>query len=174
MNSRLVDSEADTSTPKVPDTSRWLTRNEAADLLMISTQTLANYERKGFLHPQHGYRTDACGADRRVVLYDPQELTKCPRYNRTLLSPRERAPGEITARACLLFREGKTDEEVVIELHETFERIAELREKWLDGGGAALVMSPGAKQDFEKVVGPFGSIAELFERVVAKLKTTTA
>jgi hypothetical protein len=150
-----------------PSTSTWLTRNEASDMLMISTQTLANYERRGLLHPQHAYRPDHRGVEHRVVVYDPNELKKVPRYNRGGISPRE--PGEVAARAFELFREGKTVEVAVIELRETPDKIHELRDKWLDAGGADFVITPEAKAAFEKIVGPFTSVVELLEIVSKKL-----
>jgi DNA-binding transcriptional MerR regulator len=155
------------SNRKPPDTSTWLTRNESSDLLTVSTQTLANYQRRGLLHPQYVVRADVHGQRHRVTVYDPKELAKLPRFGR--LSPHE--PGEVTARACELFREGKTNEEVIIELRETFDRIQELREKWMDASSAALVISPGAKESFEKIVGPFKSVADLLEIVTKKLAT---
>ena len=86
-------------------------------MLSISPQTLANYERRGLLHPQHAYRPDLRGVEHRVVVYDPNELKKVPRYNSGRISPRE--PGEVAARAFELFREGKTVEVAVIELRST-------------------------------------------------------
>ena len=170
---KVPDGGTTTAKHKIPDTDHWLTRNEAADLLMVSSQTLANYERKGILHPQYAYRRDACGIDRRVVLYDPQELTKCPRYNRTSLSPRSKEPGEIAARAFELFREGRTSEDVVVELRVQPDVARDLRDKWLDMGGADLVISPGAKEALEKIVGSFKSVADLVE-CVQKLGLTPA
>ncbi len=155
-----------------PDTSRWLSRNESSDLLACSQGTLLNYERRGMLHPQHVYRVDGRGVEQRLVVYNPDELKKlAARMKRpTLRSPRE--PGEVTALACELFREGKTNEEVVVALRETFERIDELRQKWLDARGAHLVISSTAKEELEKVVGPFVDVAELVE-LVAKVKVLT-
>lgn len=154
------------SSRKPPDTSAWLTRLESSDLLTVSTQTLANYERRGLLHPQYAIRPDAHGQRHRVTVYDPKELAKLPRFGRVT-----REAGEVSARACELFREGKTNQEVVVELRETFDRIQELREKWLDAGGVDLVISPSAKELFEKIVGPFKSVTDLLEIVTKKLAT---
>lgn len=148
--------------PKIPDTSTWLTRYEASDMLRVSGQTLANYERRGLLHPQRAYRADYRGAEHLVVVYDPHELKKLPRYGSSA-SPRD--PGEIAARAFELFREGKSEEEVVVELRSSPEMIEQLHEKWKDMGGAELVISPGAKETLEKIVGSFKSVADLIERM---------
>jgi len=136
-------------------------------MLMVSTQTLANYERRGALHPQYAYRPDYRGIEHRVVVYDPRELKKLPRHSR-VVSPRE--PGEITARTFELFREGKTDEAVVIELRQEIDKVRDLREKWLDASKTNLVIAPAAKEAFEKIVGPFTDVAELLELFSKKLK----
>ena len=161
--------------PMPDNTHEWLTRNEVVDLLNTSAQTLKNYERRGILHPVRVPRTDLIGREQVVVVYNPKELAKLPKgLGRPLVSPR--APGETTARACELFREGKSDEAIVIEMRETFERIQELREKWKDAGGADFVVSPHARETLEKMIGPFADVAELIEKVTRaigakKLKT---
>lgn len=155
-------------TSRVPDTRDWLTRNEATDMLSCALQTLVNYERKGVLNPEHAYRPDARGVEHRVIVYNPHELKKVAnRLSRYATSPRD--PGEITARAYDLFEEGKPPKEIVRELRITSDAVRELREKWKDDGGADLVISPGAKEALEKVVGPFKDVTELVERVAERL-----
>lgn len=149
---------------KVPETRDWLTRYEASDVLSVSLQTLANYEKRGLLHPQHAYRPDGRGAEHRVIVYDPNELKKLAlRLNRHVALPHD--PGEMAARAFELFREGKSMEDVVVELRLLPDQVRELHEKRLNMGGADLVISSGAKETLEKMVGPFGSVAELIERI---------
>jgi hypothetical protein len=153
----------------LPDTTRWLTRLESADLLNTSTQTLKNYERRGKLHPLRVARKDTRGHEQITVVYDPDELAKLRSISRFVI-PRE--PGDVCAHAFELFGEGKTEQEVLIEVRTTPEVIRDLHEKWFDMGGANLVISPDAKELFEKVVGPFGSVAELVV-LVTKLKAAT-
>lgn len=155
-----------------PDTSKWLTRNEASDLLACSPGTLLNYERRGVLRPEHVYRADGRGVQRRLVVYNPEELpelTKILKRGSARGSLRE--PGELAALAAELFGEGKTNADVVIALRMTFEQADELRHKWIDATEARLVISPIAKEALEAVVGPFTRVADLVESV-AKLKPT--
>lgn len=160
---------ASDSRKALPDTSAWLTRNEAADVLNVSANTLRNYEGRGLLHPLRVPRIDAMKHEQIVVVYDPRELAKLPRgIGRSLVA---KNPGEIAARAFELFREGKSNEEVVIEVREEPDKIDDLRLKWLDASGANLVITPEAKIALEKIVGPFASVAEFVERCVAKLGT---
>lgn len=160
----MPDPKPPTGAHKIPETRDWLTRNEASDLLSCSLQTLANYERKGILHPQRAYRPDGRGAEHQVLVYDPRELSKlASRLNRQIASPRD--PGEMAARAFELFREGKTMEEVVVELRLLPDQVRELHDKRLDMGGAQLVISATAKEALEQVVGPFASVTELVEKV---------
>jgi hypothetical protein len=134
-------------------------------MLACSAQTLANYERKGDLHPQHAYRPDGRGVEHRVIVYNPHELKKlATRMNRPgVVSPRH--AGEITARVFELIEEGRTGREIVRELRLTIEEVRELREKWQTEGGADLIISPNAKETLEKTVGPFKDVTDLVERV---------
>jgi hypothetical protein len=152
---------------KIPETRDWLTRNEASDMLACSGQTLANYERKGDLHPRHAYRPDGRGVEHRMIVYDPHELKKlATRMNRPgVVSPRH--AGEITARAFELIEEGRSGREIVRELRLTIEEVRELREKWQTEGGADLIISPVAKEALEKVVGPFNDVTDLVERTTS-------
>jgi hypothetical protein len=80
-----------------------------------------------------------------------------------------REPNELSGAAFDLFRAGTKLEEVVSELRVTPEEVERLHEKWLDLGGARLVIAGAAKEDLETIVGPFDSVTELVEKV-AKLK----
>lgn len=133
-------------------------------MLSCSQQTLANYERRGDLHPQVAYRPDGRGVEHRVIVYNPHELKKLAiKLRRHVLQPRD--PGEMAARAFELFREGKSMEDVVVELRMRPDEVEVLHAKWMDMGGADLVISPTAKETLEKLVGPFANIAELVDRV---------
>jgi hypothetical protein len=154
--------------PSAPDTSCWLTRNEASDLLRISAQTLANYERRGFLHPQYVYRRATNNADRRVIVYSPDELNKLRSYNRGI-AVAARDPGERAARAVELFRQGKSKEDVLVAMRATFDEVNDFYSRWLDLGGADIVISPNAKEALERAIGPFQSVAELVEQIVKKV-----
>ena len=150
-----------------PDTSNWLTRFEVVEVSGIGLSTIPALERRGVLHPRRAYRRDTRGAERMVVVYDPDEVARLPRRGRP---SSDRSPGETTARAFELFREGRTDEEVIIELRETVERIQELREKWDTAGGSHWVISPVAREALEKFVGPFNGVTDLIEKLTLKLK----
>lgn len=81
-----------------------------------------------------------------------------------------REPNELSARAFDLFRAGKLKlEAIVSELRTTPEEVERLHEKWLDLGGARLVIAEAAKEELMKIVGPFDSVTELVE-LVTKLK----
>lgn len=167
---RLQDSAkaAAINAEKNPDIRDWLTRNEATDMLWCSAQTLVNYERKGFLHPQHDYRRDERGAQHHMVVYSPHELSKLAhKLHRPVF---QRDPGEVAGRAYEMFDEDRPEREVVRELRLTPDMVRVLHDKWLDGGGADRVLTPGAWEAIERTVGPFKSVTELVERL-NQLKT---
>jgi len=148
------------------NTSDWLTRNEASDLLKCSPQTLKNYEDRGFLHPLHAERKDGGGVVRAMLVYSPKELAALPRRNaggqpRIIM----REAGEMAARAFELFRAGRCLDEIVVELRETPEKIRQLHEEWLDFTQARYVISLEAKSAFEQLVGPFVDVTDLLEAV---------
>ncbi len=106
------------------------------------------------------------GSSRAVAVYDPNELARMPRRHKQL--PANEA-GELAARVFELLNEGHPVSEIVIRTRETPARIEELREAWLDGGGARLMISKPAKVELERFVGPFATVAELVQRVTDKL-----
>jgi hypothetical protein len=148
------------------DTSTWLTRNEASDVLSCSQGTLFNYERRGMLHPQRAYRVDGRGVDHHLVVYNPDELRK---LGGRMKRSSARDPGEVAAHAFELFHEEKTLAAIVIELRVTPETVERFHEKWLDMGEARFMISPVTRKALEALVGPFNSVADLVEQV-AKLK----
>jgi len=147
-----------------PDTSGWLTRFQSAEYLGVSVTTIANYERRGKLNPRHEYRADSRGSEQRVALYDTKQLNPLRRYA-SPMREKIRDPGELAASCFELFDQGRTLREIVIALRETPEQIRALRESWLDAGGADLTITSLAKESFEKIVGPFLSVAELLSLV---------
>jgi len=153
-----------------PDTSNWLTRYEVAQFAGIGLSTVISHERRGNLHPRRVYRVDTRGAERPTTVYDPAEVTKLPRRERVSMA---RSAGETTARAFESFREGRTIEEVVIELRETFDLVSDLHHQWLDASEAARVISPMAWEALESMVGPFASVTDLVEQLKERLKRAT-
>lgn len=141
------------------DTSSWLTRDQASDLLGIAYITMVQWARKGILHP---IVTTRPPSTRVIYLYDPEELRRLPRKFR---NDPPSGPGELAARAFEMFCEGRTNMQVVMLTRETPERIEALRESWLDGGGSDLVISPAAKLALEAAVGDFSTVAELVNLV---------
>ena len=170
-----IPSDITLGTPKIPakevNTDSWLTRNDSADMLHVSVNTVANYERKGKLHPRHVYRPDARGIERRVAVYDPDELVRLPHPP---VQVSEQRPGEVAARCFELFANGKTIAEAVVALRETPDLIRTLHEDWLNSGGADLQITPVAKVAFEKLVGSFTSTADLLESVAKALAAKTS
>lgn len=62
------------STEGKNSTSGWLTREECARLVGVSTQTIIAYEKRGLLHPLQEPRQDSRGRTRVVTVHDPQEI----------------------------------------------------------------------------------------------------
>lgn len=128
-----------------------------------------NYEKRGVLHPEIGSRADRLGVYRRTTVYRPDELTAIKRR-----VPRAiREPNALSAQAFDLFHAGTKLEEIVRVMRTTPEEVERLHEKWLDFGGARLVIAGTAKAELVKIVGSFDSVAELVELVI-KLKPLTA
>lgn len=152
-----------------PDTSNWFTRSEVVQFAGIGMSTLVAFEKRGLLKPRCVYRLDTRGAERRTMVYDPDEVRLLPRRERVST----RSAGETTARAFELFREGRTLEEVVIELRETFDRVRDLHDNWLDAGGADRTISLVAWKELERLVGPFANVTELVEKLQQQLKLAT-
>lgn len=165
----------DASQPKKPapvDTSNWLSRNQATDLLGCSGQTLINYENRGTLNPQRVRRPDSLGVVRDIVVYDPNELSKLPHQRKQPVLPRD--PGDIAARSFELFDGGKSVREIVVELRELPEKIHALHEAWLDAGGSDVVITLVAKEALEKIVGrPFGNVADLVDALTSSREELT-
>ena len=137
-------------------------------MLQCSVQTLKNYEAQGKLHPRHALRKDPIGAERVMLVYDPQELAKLP-PRRTV--PREllREPGEQAAKVFELLRKGLALDEIVIETRETPDMVDHLHDRWLEQTKARHVITPEAKKALEQLLGPFQDVTELVKLVASKL-----
>jgi hypothetical protein len=144
-----------------------MTRYELVQTTGIGLSTIPALERRGHLHPLRVYRRDTRGAERSTLVYSPDEVAKLPRRGRTIS---DRSPGETTARAFEMFRDAKTDEEVVIELRETVDRVQALREQWINAGGSHWVIVPVAREALAKLVGPFTDVTDLVDKLQLKLK----
>jgi DNA-binding transcriptional MerR regulator len=149
------------------DTSSWWTRDQAVNSLNVATQTLKNYEKRGVLHPLTVRRQDKRGYEQSMIVYDPKELAKIPRAGHQLYS---RDSGELASKAFQFFEEGKNNREIVIKLRVTPDEVRDLRERWLDDGGAGLVISNEAKDALEQVLGAFADVTDLVALVTQRLK----
>jgi hypothetical protein len=151
---------------KLPGVSleSFLTRTEAADLLGCTPPALITWERRGMLKRYDAVRADARGVIRQLILYDPKELGRLPRRVRH----EGKDQGEMAARAFELFKLGLALTDVVVEVRELPERIAELHTHWLRMGGDAITVSDVAREHLIALVGEFKTVAELVERVKAQ------
>jgi len=152
-----------------PDYTRWLTRQDVADLFGVGYTTVMLWERKGYLTPRKITREIPGDQPRVVVIYDPSQLKNVPRRERT----RAPDPGEVEARCVELFRSGKTIADVVVTERQTFEFVEAVYQKWLDHGGSHVVITEVARDELERRVGAFASVAELVERLEQLLPKRT-
>ncbi len=146
------------------DTTGWLLRTEAADLLDVSHTTVKNWDGT-FLHPRKVLRDLPNGGSRPVWVYDPKELARIPaaRRQRAKMMPGDR--GEIAARAFEMFDEGASSRVVVMRLREPPETVEILREQWERLGGSELVIHPDLHAELVRLVGAFDSVAGLIARL---------
>lgn len=147
------------------DTSSWLTRTQAADLLGVSHTTMKNWDAAEILHPRKETRDLPNGGSREIWVYDPRELARVPnaRRQRAQMMPGDK--GEIAARAFELFDEGVSRREVVTRLRETPEAVEVLHDQWLRLGGVEIVLSKVARDEIARIVGPFDGVAGLVSRL---------
>ena len=138
--------------------AHWMPRAQASDMLGCSETTLINLERRGKLHPEKVLRADAGGFYRKMIVYDPVELSKIPQNIR-----HAKPPGWAAARCFEMLREGTDLATIVIELQESPESVRTWEEQWLDMGGSRMVVTPGAQAELESLFGPFRTISELME-----------
>jgi len=148
------------------DRSAYWDRIQIVDKLGVSVHAISGWERRGLLKRYVALRPDRRGHVRPVFVYDPNEIARLPKRERFGLFV---DPGELAARAFEAFDEGCTIRELVIKLRQTPLVIEELRERWLNAGGAALVITPTMKAELEKHVGEFGDVAELVAQITKKI-----
>ncbi len=135
-----------------------LTRTQAARELGASTSTVRRYEGNE-LHP-------IVTADGKH-LFDPDEV-------RALAKVRSKTArldtGELAARACELFREGKTAVDVVIALRQAFDSVLEWQQLYVKSSGSLFVPEALARKMMEEFFvedEPF--TAEGLYRLLARL-----
>lgn len=152
------------STNNDVDTSSWVTRNQAADLIGVSHTTIKNWDGV-HLHPRKARRPLPNGGFREVWVYDTDELSKIPSGLRQRARAMPGGQGEIAARAFEMFDEGHPLRRVVISLRETPEAVEVLHDQWMRLGGADVVVGPAARAEIERLLGPFDGVAGLVERI---------
>lgn len=157
----MVTSQATKQVP-LRDLRDWLTREQACDLLGVSYNTIGRWERAGKLHPQQ--RRSEKG--HLVYVYEPAELARMPARERGKIHD----PGETCARVFELLDRGHTLREIVIRERLAVNEAEELRERWLECGSGELAIAPAQRAELVRVLGPFETIAELVERVLARLE----
>lgn len=154
------------ATPPERDTSTWLTREQASDLLGVSIQSLRNWETRGYLTV--GKKRSA-HYQRDVTVYDPDELARMPRRLYKMASPKLDA-GEIDARVFQLLDAGKCLREIVVEVRIPYAQAEHLREQWLDAGGYEIKIAPAIKAELERLFGAFETPGDLCRLARAKIE----
>jgi excisionase family DNA binding protein len=160
LNVAISPSASDSS----EDEPRWLTATEAADLLGVSYNTIVNWENAGRLHAHKQRRLLTNGQHREIRVFKEAEVRKFLRRR----DPNEE--DEVAARAFEMFEAGRQIREIVIALRVRPERIERLHDQWKDFGGAELVVTPVAKRELERIIGPFVGVADIVERVAELAK----
>lgn len=153
------------------DTSGWLTCAAASDLAHCSENTIRNWVRHDKLHPRRALRAVGARPDgpvREVDVYDPSEISVMAAALKKASAPPV-GPGEVAARAFELFDRGTPIRRVVVELREVPAKVEELHEQWLDCGGSEIVVAGAAREELERLLGPFADVADLVSRATAAL-----
>lgn len=158
---------AKASTDQERGTTGWITRNQASDLLGVSPATIINWERSGRIAGRTAMRMDLRGAFYEQVVYDPAEIIKLPR--KALMRPVSKDPDELAARVTELVEMGWTDAAIVLELRVAYDRVAMIREMWMDAGGATQMLTTEIKDALAELIGPFDTAAQMLERVRVEL-----
>jgi hypothetical protein len=139
-----------------------LTRTEAARALGVSTSTVRRLE-GARLHP-------AIDAEGRHV-FDLEEVRALgPTGARSRATT---SAGELAARACELFREGKNAVDVIIALRQPFEVVLEWQRAYVEVAGSLFVpesLSRAIKEAFFVEQEPFSpeGLASLLERLTSR------
>lgn len=143
-------------------TRGWITRNQAADLMGVSPQLLLIWERKGKIIAKAAYRHNVSGSFVEQVVYDPVAVMRLPRRS---LRPISKDPDELAARVTECLELGWSDRDIVLELRVGYEKVARLRDLWMDGGGATRVLTRELADRLAEIVGPFETLAEVVDRL---------
>lgn len=152
------------------DTTGWLTRDQASDLLGVSPVTIKNWERRGLLHSGRAWSTKSA---REITVYDPDELARMPVRAR-LLHPAKPDRGELEAAVFGMLDAGRSIREIVIELRVAVADIEIMREMWLETGGVELAITNVNKAELERALGPFATVAELVAKVRERIAQAAA
>ena len=153
------------STPEAQikvDTTGWPTTNEVSDRLGVSNNTILTWKRRKRLRPVKAKKAHPTGGFREVDVYDPREIEAIA-IERRQTSAKD--PGECAARVFEMLDSGRPPREIVTALRITPDCVEELRERWMDLGGADIVIGPAAHAELAKHVGPFEGVAGLVTRV---------
>jgi hypothetical protein len=108
-----------------------LTRNEAARELGVSASTVRRLEGSE-LHPT----TEPDGTH----VFDREEVRALARAR--ALASADPSPGELAARACELFREGRSTIDVIIALRQPFEVVREWQRSYIAESASLFVPEP--------------------------------
>ena len=130
----------------------------------VTYNTIVNWVKAGRLHPQTEMRLLPNGQRREVKVFNQAELLKILQRR----DPNE--PGELAARAYELFEEGRSNNQLVIALRQLPERIEELHDQWMEGGASEYVITPFARRELERLLGPYVGVAEIVQRVAELVK----
>lgn len=164
--------DTDNPPPSWDDESRgttgWITRNQAADLVGCSPQTLILWEAKKRIEAKLAYRPRADGAWVEQVVYHPDQIRALPRRS---LRPVAKDPDELAARVTELLEQGMSDRDIVMELRVDYSKVVRLRDLWMEGGGATRVLTREQADGFAEIFGPFDTLAELLALARGNLAT---
>ena len=144
------------------DTTGWPTTNEVSDRLGVSNNTVLAWKRRKKLLPVKAKKPHPTGGVREVDVYDPRQIEAIA-IERRQTSAKD--PGECAARVFEMLDQGRPPREIVTALRITPDYVEELRERWMDLGGADIVIGPAAQAELEKHVGTFSGVAGLVARV---------
>lgn len=141
---------------------RYLKRDEAADLLGVSVQTMLTHEQRGRIVAYWAVTPTQSGQLRNSPLYKIEDVLKLPRKTNHLTSEN---PDELCARVFEALEEGKSLREIVILLRVGYQRLLELHEQWKDSGGVIMEISDEQRRALESKLGPIASVGHLVELV---------
>jgi hypothetical protein len=138
-----------TAEARLPDPPPgWMTRNEAAELLFVSHNTIVEWQRKGLIASTIARSRTG---NHETHYYNPDELRRVPRRANRFIGPN--SPGEIAARVFELLRDGLSVAEVVIEARVEPAIVEDLRQQWLESNEHALLVPERERDEIERLLG---------------------